>query len=249
MILPKMSYKAGADSAGGTAGRLRPLFLLKFLLALCSMAYELLLAQMLSAFFANTVLRYSMTIGLYMCFMGVGAFAAERHVAKRPWRSLFRVEMFLVLLAVAAVPSLFFMDAFDLPYVFLLLWGHALIVLIGFLTGFELPLLLALGTREPGADRNRLLAFDYLGALSGTLLYVFFLYPFSGLVSSLMAVAVCNAAGMLILVRVWQSEFRSRARLYLRWAVLLLLLTLAGLAWSGQLQELCVRMYLQEEVL
>ncbi len=249
MIFRQTPYKAGVDSAGLTAGRLRPLLFLKFVLALCSMAYELLLAQVLSAFFANTVLRYSVTIGLYMCFMGVGAFAAERYVVKRPWRLLFKVETLLILFGVSAVPGLFLLDALNFPSGFLLFWAHMLVVLIGFLTGFELPLLLALGASDLKSDRNRLIAFDYLGAFAGTLLYVFCLYPLSGLVPSLMAVATCNAAGALFLVLVWRPEFGVKARVYLRGAALLLLLTLAGLAWSGRIQEVCVRLYLHEEAL
>lgn len=249
MIFKRMLYKAGVDSAGVPAGRLRPLLFLKFMLALCSMAYELLLAQILSAFFANTVLRYSVTIGLYMCFMGVGAFVADRYVANRPWRLLFKVETLLILLGVSAVPGLFFLDALNVSSGFLLLWAHMLVISIGFLTGFELPLLLALGDSELKSDRNRLIAFDYLGAFAGTVLYVFCLYPLSGLLPSLMAVASCNAVGVLFLVLVWRPEFGTRVRVYWRGAILLLLLTLAGLAWSGRIQEVCVRLYLHEEVL
>ena len=42
------------------------IYAITFVLAFCSIVYELLLGQTLSAFLGNTVLRYSVTIGLYM---------------------------------------------------------------------------------------------------------------------------------------------------------------------------------------
>ena len=42
------------------------IYAITFILAFCSIVYELLLGQTLSAFLGNTVLRYSVTIGLYM---------------------------------------------------------------------------------------------------------------------------------------------------------------------------------------
>ena len=47
-------------------------YIITLILAFCSIVYELLLGQTLSAFFGNTVLRYSVTIGLYLFAMGMG---------------------------------------------------------------------------------------------------------------------------------------------------------------------------------
>ena len=53
-----------------------------FVLAFCSIVYELLLGQSLSAFLGNTVLRYSVTIGLYMLSMGIGSLLAEGKIGR-----------------------------------------------------------------------------------------------------------------------------------------------------------------------
>ena len=60
------------------------MLLLKFILAFCGLSYELILAQGLSAFLDNTVLRYSTTIGLYMFALGLGALPFATADARRP---------------------------------------------------------------------------------------------------------------------------------------------------------------------
>ena len=55
-----------------------------FVLAFCSIVYELLLGQALSAFLGNTVLRYSVTIGLYMMSLGIGSMIAEGRFVREP---------------------------------------------------------------------------------------------------------------------------------------------------------------------
>ena len=64
------------------------LYGLTFLLAFCSIVYELLLGQALAAFLGNTVLRYSVTIGLFLLAKGIGAWLAEGRVARHPITSL-----------------------------------------------------------------------------------------------------------------------------------------------------------------
>ena len=73
-------------------------YAITFILAFCSIVYELLLGQTLSAFLGNTVLRYSVTIGLYMMSLGIGSMIAEGRFVERPVTSLLRVEPFHALL-------------------------------------------------------------------------------------------------------------------------------------------------------
>ena len=70
-------------------------YLVTFVLAFCSIVYELLLGQTLSAFLGNTVLRYSVTIGLYMMSLGIGSMIAEGRLVKRPVTGLLRIEILL----------------------------------------------------------------------------------------------------------------------------------------------------------
>ena len=50
------------------------IFSLTLLVAFCSIVYELIFSQALTVIFGGTVIRYSMTIGLYLFSLGIGAF-------------------------------------------------------------------------------------------------------------------------------------------------------------------------------
>ncbi len=182
-------------------------------LATCSLLYELLIAQTLSMLAANTVVWYSVTIGIYLAAMGVGALLHDRFQTGNLWQRLFHVEVFLSAVGAAAVPILqlthttaAILDLNDLTVA-----GNAvffgssfmLIAVIGLLTGFELPLLIDLGNEAAKKQRvtNRVLAADYMGSLIGGLLFPLILMPRFGLLSVGMMTASINLLVALIALR------------------------------------------------
>jgi len=183
------------------------LLLIKFTAAFCSISYELILAQTLTAFLSNTVLRYCVTIGLYMFCMGLGAFFVGKRMSRAPALTFWRAEAGLTLIGAAAVPLLFAVDAMKWGAPAFLVVSHALICLIGFLTGFELPLSMELAKRDGAPGRNTLLGVDYFGAFVGTVVFALVFYPFWGLVASAWYVSLLNAMAALALVRSWREGF------------------------------------------
>jgi spermidine synthase len=221
------------------------LLLIKFTAAFCSIAYELILAQTLSAFLSNTVLRYCVTIGLYMFCMGLGAFFVERKLGRSPGLTFWRAEIALTLIGAAAVPLLFVVDALKGGAVVFLAVSHVLICLIGFLTGFELPLSMELAKRDGFPARNALFAMDYLGALAGTVAFALVFYPFSGLVASAWCVVLLNALAAIVLVGAWREEFSVR----LRWAgmvsLALIVIAVFGLSTFSFQENFLLGLYLR----
>ena len=71
------------------------IYLITLLVAYCSIVYELLMAQTLSVLMGNTVMRYSITIGIYLASLGLGAMLCERGHEKDTSRRLVRVEIWL----------------------------------------------------------------------------------------------------------------------------------------------------------
>ena len=65
------------------------------ILAACSLLYELLIAQALATFAANTVTWYSVTVGLYLAGMGLGALLHDQHPTDNLWARFFKVEIAL----------------------------------------------------------------------------------------------------------------------------------------------------------
>lgn len=169
------------------------IYLFAFLLAFCSIVYELLLGQALSVFLGNTVLRYSVTIGLYMLSMGIGALSAEGKLVKHPITALLWVEIALTLTGGSSVLMLHLLDAAGFSTLVFTALAHSLIVVIGILTGFEIPLLVELKRLEAKNSDNAVLGIDYLGAFAGTVVFAFLFYPVIGLVPTAFMVALINA--------------------------------------------------------
>jgi len=198
------------------------LFAVTLVLAACSLIYELLLAQTLSALLGDTVLRYSITIGIYLGALGIGAMLCERSPST-PVDRLVRVELLLSAIGGVAVPALYFFDAIQrseyffgsaavagstwVPFAFLLA-SHALIIAIGLLSGFEVPLLLSIGERVRPHSTNRVLGVDYLGALIGSVAFPLVLVRETGLLAAGFLTAMFNVAACAVLVS-WKRERRS----------------------------------------
>ena len=62
------------SKSAATPRKLTSVLILALVLAACSILYELLAAQTLSLLAANTVIWYSLVVGLFLASMGIGAF-------------------------------------------------------------------------------------------------------------------------------------------------------------------------------
>lgn len=222
------------------------IYLIAVIVAFCSIVYELLLAQTLSAFMGNTILRYSVTIGLYMASMGVGAFLVGKNAEKRAAFSLMRVEFFLSLIGGSSVMLFFLFDFLGLAGPLLLVVTHALIIIIGILTGMEIPLLIFLREKEKENTENVVLGFDYIGALLGTVLFAFVFYPVVGIFATAFIVALLNAmAGAAVFAKRRNDGDRSGNHYaFLAANAVLGTALLACLAASSVLQELFINKYI-----
>src|SRR5690606_234099 len=126
------------------------LALATFFVAACSLFYELVLAQTLSAILGDTAHRYNVTIGLYIASMGIGALIYEKLKLVNLRPALIRVEVILALVGgFAPLLSLMWDNALrdsGSTGAWLISSGlHFLIILIGLLSGLELPLLMDMG--------------------------------------------------------------------------------------------------------
>ena len=166
----------------------REVLAITVVLSACSLMYELLIAQTLSLAAANTVIWYSVTVGFYLGAMGLGAVVFNTRMAGEGWDGLFAVEVFLSLVGAGAVlliqmqHSLYlYMNEATGSGSLFLFFGSAIatIVLVGVLSGIELPLLIRLGNDAAAPEKltNRVLGWDYIGALAAGLLFPLALVP------------------------------------------------------------------------
>lgn len=208
-----------------------PVFLLTLVLSFCSIVYELLLAQSMSATLGNSFLRYNVTIGLYLASLGAGAILCSKRKEDDLLPLLIDVEIALTLLGALSPLLILFWDSLafkagarlyaPLAYAF----SHALVVAIGLFSGYELPLLMRLG----GSRSNEVLAVDYLGTLLGALCFPLLLLPALGVLSAAALTALLNGLCALYLLLVAKKDPRRLALCGLGTALCLALLGARGL--------------------
>jgi len=172
-----------------------------FIAGLCSIIYELLISTTSSYFLGDSIRQFSITIGLYMAAMGVGSYLSRLFDHKLLWRFI-ETEILLGFVGGISVPLL---------YVAFIHTGFAgfnsimigLILLIGLLTGLEVPFLTQLMKEyyPLGVNLSNVLSLDYLGALIATLLFPFFLLPWFGVFVSSVVFGSINI--FLAFINLW----------------------------------------------
>lgn len=170
-----------------------------FVAGLCSLVYELLISTTASYFLGDSVQQFSITIGLYLASMGLGSYVS-RLIKTKLLRSFVAVELLLGLVGGLSVPILYLTYAYGAVF-----WPVVvgLIMVIGALTGLEIPLLTRIMDREESLDVNlaNILSFDYLGALLATLAFPFVLLPVLGTFRASLTLGLCNL--VIGVVNVW----------------------------------------------
>lgn len=174
---------------------------LTVLLAGCSIIYELMLASTLALLTGDHIWWYSWTIAVFISGLAGGSYLASK--PKVNDETFLKVELMLSGLGVLSIFWVMFMHwSFYLMEVQLILtytveffkYGgliktlffiltEGLVLAIGVLSGFEIPLILRALKNTTGKDYdNLIIALNYLGTLLGTLLFSLFLYNYLNLI-------------------------------------------------------------------
>lgn len=189
------------------------IYVVTLIVASCSIVYELLAAHTLTMIAANTVKWYSITIGIFLAALGVGALFEER-LSKRwgTWKTLFYVEIGLSIIGALAVILIFVGHVLQMylrahsgipeGLFFFFAIAFVVIFMVGILTGFELPLLIKAGNAvsNNGKVTNRVLGADYLGSLCGALAFPLLLLPNLELITIGFLMSALNASVAIWLI-------------------------------------------------
>ncbi len=216
------------------------LIITTLLVGMCSIVYELLISTASSYFLGNSVKQFSLIIGFYMAFMGIGAYLAKWIKTNLIYHFIW-IEVALGLLGAFSVPLCYFYfwladyEGFNL-FVFLL------ISLIGTLTGLEVPLLTRVLEKDYDLSDNisNILAFDYLGALVATIAFPFFLVPIVGIFKSSLFFGMLNISIGVITYFFFRQEIsmpRFKKRLLLIISLSLISLIIFSFATSASFMQ------------
>lgn len=225
------------------------LYLLTFIVAFCSIVYELILGQALSLFLGNTILRFSVTIGIYMFAMGVGAMIVEGKVIKQKIASFMFVETLLVVIGGFSTIFLFFAHSILGAGILFLIFALFLIFVIGVLTGFEIPLLIELSVSEKKGDNedSKILGIDYLGAFVGSLVFALVFYPKFGLLQTTFFVGFLNCISGIVFYLRWCKKEKNKKNIkkLFGFQLGLLLILITAFVFAKNIEVIMLNIYLK----
>ena len=157
------------------------------------MIYELAFAQLLGAVMGNALARFATTLGVYVTGLGLGSVLFKESTEPLELRAFVKAEIGLFVLgflspfiftAIAAA-AFRYLESEGSRNLLILFSTHLIIFSVGFLSGFELPILSALAERRRTGLSTSVLGADYAGMFLASLIFPLILFPYLGLISAL----------------------------------------------------------------
>lgn len=210
---------------------------------MAGLVYELIAGTLSSYLLGDSVRQFSLVIGVFLAAMGAGAWAS-RFVGDEV-RGFAGAQVALGLIGGFLAPLIYLAYA-SFEEIGLPLYGG--LVLIGVLSGMEIPLLARILKRigAPAFRFETVLSADYLGALAASVAFPILIVPHLGLMTASLAFGTLN----LLVAGLSMAMFRDRVGrgLWAAWA-LSLLVTVAGLAQAERLVSAVEASLFEDEVI
>jgi len=181
---------------------------------------EYILATLATYLLGNAVLQWSVVIGLFLLFMGVGS-RLSRYIPDEFLPHLFVLAEISLSLLVALSPLIAY--SFGSTPWNLQVLIYSLCSVIGILVGLEIPVVLRINDRFESLKENvsSILEKDYLGALPAGLLYGYFFLPHLGIIHTSLLAGLLNLGAAFLFSFFF---FKKRVMKFLPLPFLLLLL-------------------------
>lgn len=173
----------------------------------CSIIYELLISSVSSYLLGDSIAQFSITIGLYMCAMGLGSYLSK-FVRTRLFDWFVFVEIGVGILGGTSSLILFLANIYVVSYQLVM---YLEIILIGILVGLEIPLLTRIIEENAGNLRitlSSIFSFDYIGGLAGSIAFPLLLLPHLGYFSTAFLVGSLNLGISLFILVSYRGYIR-----------------------------------------
>lgn len=177
----------------------RTLMFTTLIISGCSLCYELIISAVSSYLVGDSILQFSITIGLYMCAMGIGSFLSK-FIKKNLFEWFVFVEIGVGVLGGFSSLVLFLANIYLNSYVLIM---YVEIIAIGTLVGIEIPILTRIIEKNAGNLRvtlSTIFSFDYIGGLIGSILFPLLLLPNLGYFSTAFLVGSINLSIALLII-------------------------------------------------
>ncbi|MEL6674975.1 MAG: polyamine aminopropyltransferase [Bacteroidota bacterium] len=217
-----------------------------FVIAICGILYELLISSISSYFLGSSILHFSLVIGLFLSFMGLGSWMS-RFFQRRLLRWFIRFEILLSIVGGSSAILLYF--AYSLtPYYYLM--AFLLISILGTLIGLEIPILTRIVSKEESLKdaMASVLSFDYLGSLLASVAFPLLLLPFLGMMRTAFAIGLLNLLVAALNVYLFRKELKKTQDLSATILVTGMLL-IGGLFYSFQITDFFEKYLYRDQIM
>lgn len=223
------------------------IFFSALIVAIGGIIYELIIGTAASYLLGNSVLQFSLTIGLFLFGMGIGSLLVP-YFKKPPEEKFVFIECAIAIIGGNAPLLLFssfaYTDFFHLVFILIVL-------LIGILIGFEIPTMLEIVSEKDSFIKliSRILALDYLGALVASIIFPVILLPYLGIIRTAYLVGIAN---MFIAILIfWAFRTSIKTNKIIMGTILAVCFVLLGLGfiYSNKIAWLLDSKLYQDEVI
>lgn len=215
------------------------LFLLAVLMSFCSLSYQFLIVKIITPYIQNEILCQSLSLGFFLLAMGLGSYQAPRLYKNSLFLGKLVYVEYLIAIVVLFMSFLIYSlqltlqvftsasELWNLPLIKLLPF-QLFILILGFLSGLETPLIFYLAqAKNIKISFNVLLAGAYFGAVLSSFVTNFLFNSFWSPSYSLIVVAVLNG---LIGMGLIKLNFIKTKSMVIATTIYLTLIPLAGFA-------------------
>ncbi len=203
-----------------------------FIIASCGILYELLISSISTYFLGSSILQFSITIGLFMFFMGVGSYFSKFfNDSLLDWF----VSIEIVLGFIGGLSSLILYFSYSLTENYYLV-AFLQIAILGSLIGLEIPLVTRIINQYSTLKDTvaQIFSFDYIGALLASVLFPLVLLPYMGIMRTSFLIGLLNLGVAFFNVQFFENELRNSKGKKIA-TLMLIGMLVVGFAYSFQI--------------
>lgn len=182
----------------------KPLMITTLIISGCSIIYEVLISSVSSYLVGDSIKQFSITIGLYMCAMGLGSYISK-FIKEKLFDWFVLIELAIGLFGGISSLILFLANAYLESYALVM---YIEIILIGALVGLEIPILTRIiekNTKNLRVTLSSIFSFDYIGGLIGSIAFPLLLLPNLGYFTTAFLVGSINILISIILIFIYRD--------------------------------------------
>lgn len=165
----------------------------------CSIIYEVLISSVSSYLVGDSIKQFSITIGIYMCAMGLGSYISK-YIKNNLFDWFVLVEIGVGFIGGICSIVLFLSNIYLESYAIIM---YLEIIIIGTFVGLEIPLLTRIvedNSKNLRITLSSIFSFDYLGGLIGSIAFPLILLPNLGYFATAFLTGALNLITALIII-------------------------------------------------